>query len=152
MSDKVSKFFGIVEDGAGSLEELATGLDAVTEAGNRLQGTIDKRTKAIREQEKALEEQQRALDELNKKWQDFQNTLIGINTQYKLMIQFLKSDADLKQAAIDRDQKWFDANLNYYKKVTPEMQKMIDKYALNTEVSAKLEKIQVDLNIAQKRK
>lgn len=106
--------------------------------------------KAAEELAKKLEAEKDAIKAAKDAYNAYLATIKKIDAEHKLMIQFLKSDADLKQAAIDRDQKWFDANLNYYKKVTPEMQKMIDKYALNTEVSAKLEKIQVDLNIAQK--
>lgn len=79
LGDELNNFFGIVEDGAESMEELATGLKGVTAAGDKFLDTIDKRKKKVEEEEDAAKDAASA-------YESYAAAIFKANEEYKLSI------------------------------------------------------------------
>lgn len=95
----------------------------------------------------AAEKEEKAISSAQSAYESFAKSLQSINNDYEKNILLLKTKQQIDDETIKRDQAIFDATLDYYGKVTPAMQSMIDAYSVAIVEGEKLIATKRNLNI-----
>jgi chromosome segregation ATPase len=108
-TDDVKKFFGVARD---EIKLTREELDKINVLSGDYVANVKKMAKEtialneeLENENNQLEIEKDAIKKAEEAYKSYLDTITKINKEYQIMIEFLKSDADLKQAAIDRDQK-----------------------------------------------